>query len=172
MIPDDNEPPVHRVSRVDDRQRLLSETLAHVEAQEAHYRLPMEPERRQPLWKTGMAFALFLLAGCFAIHPPAVLRGPRPPAPTVAEQEQGVRAVLYLQAEQVEAFRIAKGRLPASLSEVEVRMPGVEYVRSNSRTYQLVARRPGGGTIVYDSAVPSPDFADVAASWGIGKRAP
>jgi hypothetical protein len=172
VSPDDIEPPVHRISSVEDRERLLAEALAHAEEQEAHYRLPMEPRRRQPRWKLAVAFLLFVVAGSLALNPPALLRGRRPAAVTLGERERGIRATLYLQAQQVEAFRIERGRLPTSLSEVSVRLPGMEYVRSNSRTYQLVVRRPDGSTVVYDSSVPGRGFARLGAPWGLKDRVP
>jgi hypothetical protein len=172
VSPDDREPPDHRISRVEDRERLLAEAMAHAEEQEAHYRLPMEPRRREPLWKWAVALLLFVVAGSLALGPPALLRGPRPAAVTPGERERGIRAALYLQAQQVEAFRLQRGRLPSSLAEVSVRLPGMEYVRSDSRTYQLVVRRPDGGTVVYDSAVPRRGFAGLAAPWGLKDHAP
>lgn len=167
MTLDDQEPPVRRISRAEERERLLAETLAHVEAQEAQYRLPIEPVQRQPMWKKLVAVLLFVVAGYFAFYPPTVLRGPEPPTPSIGQRMRGVRAALYLQAQQVEAFRVRTGRLPATLSQVAVRIPDIEYVRSNSRTYQLVARGPGGRTVVYDSAVPSPAYAALVANWGL-----
>lgn len=167
MSLDDREPPVHRISRVEDRQRLLAEALAHVEAQEAQYRLPMEPEERQPVWKPVAVLLLFIIAGAVALYPPAILQGPQPAAITRGQRERGIRAALYLEAQQVEAYRVEKGRLPASLSQLSVHLSDMKYVRSNSRTFQLVAQRPGGGTVVYDSAVPAPGFAALAAPWGV-----
>jgi hypothetical protein len=169
---DDPQPPTHRISRVEDRERILAEAMAHAEEQDAQYRLPMEPRRRQPPWKAAVALLLLVVAGSLALRPPAFLRGPPPAVVTPAEREQGIRAALYLQAQQVEAFRIERGRLPASLAEVSVRFPYMEYVRSNSRTYQLVVRRPDGSTAVYDSAVPGPGFAALVAPWGLKGHAP
>lgn len=172
MSPDDSEPPAHRISKVEDRERILAEAMAHAEEQEAHYRLPMEPQRRQPLWKWTAALLLFVVAGSLALNPPLFLRGPQPAAVTPGERERGIRAALFLQAQQVEAFRIQRGRLPASLAEVTVRLPGMEYVRSNSRTYQLVVRRPDGTPVVYDSAIPRRGFAGLAVPWGLKDHAP
>lgn len=170
MSLDEREPPVHRISRIEDRQRLLAETLVQVEAQEAQYRLPMEPEERQPVWKPVAAFLLFVVAGALALFPPALLRGPQTATVSAGELDRGIKAALYLQAQQVEAYRVEQGHLPTSLSQLSVRLPDMEYVRSNSRTFQLVARRPDGRRIVYDSAVPAPGFAALAAPWGVKDR--
>jgi hypothetical protein len=163
---DDHEPPVHRVSKAADRDRLLAEAMAHVEAQDAQYRLPMELQERQPLWKALLAILLLLTAGYLAAFPPALLRGTPASGVSTAERERGVRAALYLQAQQVEAFRLREGRLPTSLREVDVRLSDMEFVRSNSRVYQLVTHGPGG-RVVYDSARPAPAVAAVAAPWGL-----
>lgn len=171
MSLDDHEPPVHRISRVEDRQRLLAETLAHVEAQEAQYRLPMEPVVRQPAWKPVVALLLFVVAGALALYPPPLLRGAKRATVTPVDRARGLRAELYLQAQQVEAYRVEEGRLPASLAQVPVRLSHLEYVRSNNRTFQLVGHDPDGTSVVYDSAVPAPEFAAMAASWGV-KDAP
>lgn len=172
MHPDDHEPPVHRISRVEDRARVLAEALAHVEVQDAQYRLPMEPAERQPRWKPVAAVALFFLAGYLAFFPPVILTGARPGSVPAGERARGVRAALFLQAQQIEAYRLEHGQLPQSLQEVRVRFPGMEFVRSNSRVFQLVARRPDGEPIVYDSARPAPGVAALAIPWGVGDGKP
>ena len=79
-------------------------------------------------------------------------------------------AALQLQARQIEVFRARHGRLPRTLDEVPVRIPGIRFVRSNGRVYQLVAARPNGRALVYDSARPDPEFEDVENGWDPGHR--
>ena len=108
---------------------------------------------------------LVALAAWLSASPPAWLRGDPPAAPTVQDQARGLRAHLFLQAQQIEAFRLREGRLPASLDEVPGAAGDLRYVRSNNRVYQLVAS-DGRATVVYDSARPDPAFAQ-AAPWTV-----
>jgi hypothetical protein len=172
VSPDDQEPFPPGISDAEDRERVLADALAHVEAQEAQYRLAVFPGPRQPLWKGALAVALFGLAGSLMACPPAALGGRSGPGVSAAERERGVRAALVIQAEQVEVFRLKHGRLPDSLSEVAVRLPGIAFVRSNSRVYQLVATRADGSALLYDSGAPATDFATLAAQWGVGRDLP
>ncbi len=167
MSPDDREHPVRRISRVEDRQTLLDETLAHVEAQEAQYHIPVEARERQPAWKPILALVLFVVAGALTLYPPPLLGGSKSASVTPEQREQGLRATLYMQAQQVEAYQLEEGHLPASLSQVPMRFPELGYVRSNDRTFQIVGRLTDGTSVVYDSAVPAPSFAPLASAWGV-----
>ncbi len=72
---------------------------------------------------------------------------------------------LLLQAEQIEAFRVDRLRLPNSLDELDGRLPGVRFVRSGSRAYQLIAYEADGTAIVYDSAHPAAEFEALDSGW-------
>ena len=99
------------------------------------------------------------------VWPPGLLV-PEPP-PTLTEQDAivGLRVTLLLQAQQIEAFRVAEERLPASLEEAGPAFDGVRYVRSGNRLYQLVAYRPDGEPLIFDSASPAPEFQALARTW-------
>ncbi len=156
--------PVHRISRVEDRERLLAEALAHAEAQEAHYKVIPADEPERGRWKTPLALAVLLLAAWVALAPPRWVAGADAPRPTEGDLDRGLRAAIWMQARQVEVFRLREGRLPAHLSEVSVQMPGLTLVRSNNRVYQIRGRLQDGALLVFDSAQPSPAFA-AAAPW-------
>ncbi len=162
MTNTDSDPPVHRISRVEDRERLLAETLAHAEAQEALYKvLPAdEPERGR--WKASLAALILVVALWIALAPPRWMAGTEAPFPTDGERDRGLRAAIWMQARQVEVFRLREGRLPEHLSELPVQMPGLTLVRSNNRVYQIRGRLADGELLVFDSAQPSPAF-DAAA---------
>lgn len=148
----------------EDRDRLLAAALAHVEMQEAIYRVPTEsgtPRR----WKAVIAATFFVMALFLIGLPPSFLVPAPPPQLTTAERLRGVRVALLLQAQQIEAFHARTQRLPASLAEVPTSLPGIRFVRSNDRLYQLIAYTPDGEAIVYDSAAPDRAFESVAASW-------
>jgi len=168
---DDPDLPVHSISRVEDRERLLAEALAHAEALEEQYKVvPIEPADLSGRWKAPLATALFVLAAVLGFFPPAWLTGPPAPGPTEGEHDRGLRAAIWLQAQQVEAFRLRHGRLPASLAEVPGSMAGLTMVRSGNRAYQIRGRGEDGEVVLFDSARPAPAF-EAAAPWP-GEPAP
>lgn len=148
----------------EERDRLLAAALAHVEMQDAIYRVPLESGTTRR-WKGVLAAVIFVMALFLAGLPPAFLVPEAPSPVTTDERLRGIRMALLLQAEQVDAFQVREDRLPTSLAEVETALPGIRLVRSSNRLYQLVAYTPDGDAVVYDSASPDPAFAEVGASW-------
>ncbi len=148
----------------EERDRLLAAALAHVEMQDAIYRVPLESGASRR-WKGLIASAVFLFAIVLVGLPPAFLVPEAPPPLTVAETGGGIRMALLMQAEQIEAFRARSGRLPSSIAEVETALPGVRYVRSSNRLYQLIAYTPAGDAVIYDSSSPDPSFAAAEEAW-------
>lgn len=160
------------VSSPEMRTRLLAEALAHAEHKDARYRIPFSRAAAVGRWKALAGTVILLLAGMVALVPPDWTR-PEPPAELTAEERlRNVRAALLLQAQQVEAFRVRTQRLPSTLDEVGARLPGVRYVRSGTRAYQLVAFDPSGSAVVYDSTNPGPAFADLTIRWPPSSGAP
>lgn len=148
----------------EERDRLLAAALAHVEMQDAIYRVQTESGASRR-WKGLIASAVFLMAVFLAGLPPAFLVPDAPPPLTASETARGLRMTLLMQAEQIEAFRARSDRLPTSLSEVDTALPGVRFVRSSNRLYQLIVYTPDGDAVVYDSASPDPAFAAASAAW-------
>lgn len=148
----------------EERDRVLAAALAHVEMQDAIYRVPLESGASRR-WKGLLATAVFLMALVLVGLPPAFLVPRAPPPLTVSETAEGTRLALLMQAEQIEAFRVRSGRLPMSIDEVDTALPGVRFVRSSNRLYQLIAYTPSGEAVVYDSASPDPSFAATAEVW-------
>ncbi len=167
MTRSDHDPSKTFVSREEERQRVLAEALAHASAQDEAFRQPSEQVQPTGRWKTPLALVLLLLAAVVAAFPPSVLTPGARPELRQSDLAQGARATLYLEAQQIEAFRLMRGHLPASLEELPDRIPGVVFIRSNNRVYQLVTRRPNGSNLVYDSAHPAPGFAMAAAGWAL-----
>ena len=153
------------VSSPEVRDRLLAAALAHAEHQEARYRVPFAQAPAAARWKALLAFVIVLVAGAVAAVPPRWAL-PDPPAQLgPAETARNLRLALLLQAQQVEAFRVRTQRLPASLDEVTRTLPGVRYVRSGTRAYQLIAHEADGNAIVYDSTSPAPPFGALPTVW-------
>lgn len=148
----------------EERDRLLAAALAHVEMQDAIYRVPLEsPGRRR--WKGLVATGIFLMALVVVGLPPGFLVPDAAPSLTVSERNEGLRLALLVQAAQIEAFRARSGRLPSSIDEVETALPGIRFVRSSNRLYQLIAYTPAGDAVVYDSASPDPSFTAAQEAW-------
>ncbi len=148
----------------EERDRLLAAAMAHAEMQEAIYRVPMATHRTRRI-KLGIAAAIALVAFFVLIRPPALLVPDAPPGLSDADRTRGMRIALLLQAQQVEAHRIEQGRLPSSLAEVAVQIPNVRFIRSNSRSYQLVVYSADGEPMVFDSNVPAPEFERLRTEW-------
>lgn len=149
----------------EDRDRLLAAALAHVEMQDAVYRVTGAKDRQSSRWKGAAAALLFVIAMTLAIQPPAWVTPGAPASLSATDRLEGVRLTLLLQVQQIEAYRAREGRLPDSLSEVAITLPDVRFVRSNNRVYQLVAYAPNGEPVLYDSAAPATWFRDLTARW-------
>ena len=148
----------------EERDRILAAALAQVEMQEAIYRVPTDP-RMAGRGKSTIALLLMLAALFVSVRPPSLVV-PDPPARlSMGDQVYGTRVALLMQMQQIEAYRTREQRLPESLGEVGVALPGVRFVKSSNRLYQLVAFLPDGGAIVYDSASPAPEFERISRSW-------
>ncbi len=160
---EDLDEPTRDISSPEDRGRLVAEAIAHSETREAHYRQP--ESRRTGHWKTPLALSVLVIAGYIGLAPPPWLAGEPLPQVSSAERGRGVVAALQIQARQIEVFQARHGRLPRTLDEVPARIPGIRFVRSNSRVYQLVAARPNGRALVYDSVRPGPEFDGIENGW-------
>lgn len=140
-------------SSPEERDRLIAEALADSEVRDERYRPPSEPPK-DDRWKGALALCLFILAGVVAIAPPGWVAPEPPPRVPDGARTLGARAAVFLQAQEIEAFRQRNHRLPDDLTEVSTTLPGIRYIRSNERVYQVVATDPDGRTVVFDSTEP------------------
>lgn len=165
VTPPEQDPETSDLSREEERDRILAETLEHVTARDAAFRrLSPEVERPAP-WKVPLALLFLLTAAYVAASPPAWLTPAPAPELAAAALERGARAALFLQAQEIDAYRALHGDLPASLEELPARFPDVRFVRSDNHVYQLVTRGSDGSNLVYDSAHPGPAFATALGAW-------
>jgi hypothetical protein len=166
VSPDDEhgtpEPPS---STTEDRDRLLAEVVAHAEVRDGVYRVPSGDPFSKGRWKIPLALALFALAAVLAVVPPAWMVGPPPPPIEAEDHEYGLRATLYLQAQTIERYRQQEGRLPTSAELMGAGTVGGRFIRSDSRTYQLLAFLPDGSALTYDSARPTDEFDVLTLFW-------
>lgn len=165
MSLDEQDPSVHRISRPEDRARILAEALAHAERQEEQHRIRFPVDPRRGRWKSPVAMTILAAAAVIAVFPPRFVSGAPFPMPTPAQLDRGLRIALFLQAGEVAAFRNREGRLPRSMDEVGgARFDDLLYVRSSGRVFQIVGHRPDGTPLVFDSARPSPGLDRAIAS--------
>lgn len=148
-------------SSTEERDRLIAEALAHAEARDLNYR-PPSVAPRAVRWKGGLGVAGIFLGAALLVAPPDWLRGDPPPSVPREARDLGARAILYLQAQEIEAYRQRHQRLPERLDDLEAALPSLRFVRSNDRVYQLVVYGPDGRAVVYDSTRPASDIEDPA----------
>jgi hypothetical protein len=158
LTEDDQDIPVIDLTSTEDRETILAEALAHTALLEAQYKQPLIDEKRTGRWKAPLAIIVFFLSGYLLAFPPGWVAGEALPEASVSAREQGMRAALYVQAQQVEAFRVRRGRLPASMDELQATLPGISLVRSNNRVFQLVTPSVDGSQVIYDSSRPTDEF--------------
>ena len=121
-----------------------------------------KPPRKQPKWMLPLGLNLAVFAVYLLIAPPRWVTLNPIPEMDVAQQEEGLRLAMLLQARRIEAFRLENGRLPETLEELQAStVEGVDYVRTGS-TFQLIAM-VDGTPIVYDSAGSDEEFVGTLA---------
>lgn len=167
---DDQDVPLIDLSATADREEILADALAHAVTQEAHFRQPLAEPKRTGVWKAPVAMIVFTLSAYLLAFPPQWISGAALPTISESARADGTKAALFIQAQQIEAFRVRRGRLPGSLEELEGALPGIRFVRSNSRVFQLVATDVGRPSVIYDSTRPIDEFAGAAAAWGVHQR--
>jgi len=117
--------------------------------------------RKQPKWMLPLGVNLAVLAVYLLIAPPSwVTVNPVEP-PDLARQSDDLKAAMWFQAQQIEAYKIQNGRLPATLAESGRVLPGVEYVRDGDR-FRLIGT-VGDAPVIYDSAASNTEFAAIVA---------
>ena len=95
---------------------------------------------------------------------------PTLPDPVTAEAaEAGLRVAMYFQAQRIESFRSANGRLPDTLEEMGSAPAEMSYQRLDTRSYQLVGQSRGA-TLSFNSEQAITQFVgDAMQRLGIGQ---
>ncbi|MFQ5537170.1 MAG: hypothetical protein ACE5GJ_06925 [Gemmatimonadota bacterium] len=154
--------PHERVSAEEERARALAEVMRYQEERIREAAAAERTREKKRRIRRGVLAALWAGSAYLWIFAPSWTNVTPPPEPTVAEEAQALRLNLFLQSQQIEAFRLARGRLPWVLQEAGPPFPGVRYHRKDNRSYELT-----GGTerveLAFESEVSPLDFVGPAA---------
>ena len=131
-----------RLRAEEERARALAAVLRDQEDRAAAT-LEAEARRaRRARVRTGVLAALWIGMAWLWLADPTWWRVDPPPAPPPAAEARALRAGMYLQAQRIEAYRRARGRLPDVLEDVGPPLPGMTYERRDSRSYDLRGTSP------------------------------
>lgn len=151
-------------SRGEDYYRVLSEVMEDHAQRQERQRLA---SRRQPSSGSQSMGIAAMIIGALSIYvwtaPPAFIRPAPYPEQPARQVDAGLRMELFFQAQKIESYREANGRLPDSLHQAGEPQDGVTYERADGSSYRLVASS-GGETLVYDSREPLREFLGDAQS--------
>jgi len=160
--PTDDADPRRQVSEELDRARALA---AVMRDQSERADAALEGElRRQRRTRTRRSALIVVWVGMAYVWlgTPSWLTVPPPPDQTIGEEARALRLNVFLQSQQIEAYRITRGRLPYVLEEAGPPFQGMEYRRRDSRSYDL----NGASSRVhlrYGSETPALDFVGQSA---------
>jgi hypothetical protein len=121
--------------------------------------------KKQPKWMLPFGVNLAVLAVYLLIAPPGWITVNPIEGPDLARQGDDMRAAMWLQAQQVEAYRIQNGRLPTTLAESGRVTAGVEYIRDGDH-FRLIAAIDtiGDDPVIWDSNAPNTEFEAIVAA--------
>ena len=111
--------------------------------------------KKQPKWMLPVGANLGVLALYLLIAPPSWVVLDPVEGPPAAQQVDGLRMAMFLQATRIEDYRIRNGRLPSRLEDAGSAASGVEYRVVGDTQYQLVATA-ADQALLYDSSGQSP----------------
>ena len=142
--------PTPRPSSASERKKLIDEYEQSKRSEaERHSNETVQAIRRKRTTRMVILGSILLACLVLAFKPPAWILPAPQPTPTAAEREASIRFAIYLQAQQIEHFRAARGRLPSTLAEVGAPLPNVQYLALSATSYQL--RSTGNDAIVFNS---------------------
>lgn len=165
MTPEDPVRPYHakEAARGQEAADAVAAVLKHAAERDERARAK-RPPKKQPRWMLPVGIQLAVLAVYLLISPPRLIAVNPIPGPDPATQEQGLRMAMYVQSQQIEAYRRQHGRLPNTLADLPgTPQPGVEYQLQGSDEYRLVGNN-GPAALIYDSAESAADFLGRAAA--------
>lgn len=162
----DQSPPdvetLRQVSPEQERARALAEVLRDQAARVEAAREAEARRARHLRVRRGMLVATWAVVAYFWLFAPSWtdIRPPEPPP--IAAEAQALRLNVFLQSQAIEAYRLERGRLPYVLQEAGPPFQGMEYLRRDSRTYELRGNSDRV-RLRYRSEQPALDFVGAAA---------
>jgi hypothetical protein len=167
MSPEDPVRPFHAKTppsteaRGQEAADAVAAVMKHAAERDAASRVKTRP-RSPSRWALPVGVNLGVLALYLLVFTPDWVTVRPIPAPDPAARVESLRLAMYIQMKQIEAYRIANGRLPATLAEAGTVAPGVDYVPQGT-TYLLIAT--AGETVLrYESSQSADDFVGSAAA--------
>lgn len=171
-----DQPPRHveterYVSEEQERARALAEVLRDQTERAEALRLSEERKSRRHRVRRGALIATWAAVAYVWLATPSWLRVEQPPVPTVAEEARSLRLNVFLQSQAIEAYRLERGRLPFVLQEAGPPFRGMDYLRRDSRSYELHGRSERV-LLRYNSEQPALDFVGGSADLVTSPRSP
>jgi hypothetical protein len=160
--PDSDDDSIHEVSEEHDRARALAAVMRD-QTERAEAAAAAEARRHARARRRRGALVVVWIGVAYVwLATPSWLTVEPPPRQTITEEAQALRLNVFLQTQQIEAYRQAQGRLPYVLEEAGPPFVGMEYRRRDSRSYDLsgASRRVH---VRYRSEIPALDFVGAAA---------
>jgi hypothetical protein len=158
---EDVDPTLH-VSEEHERARALAAVLRDQAERLELVREAEERRLRRGRVRRAVTIALWVGAAWIWALPPAWTRVAPPGPSPLAEEARALRFQVYLQIQAIEAYRNAHSHLPDVLPEAGPPLRHVEYVRRDSRTYELHGRSRRV-LVRYRSEEPARTFGEGAA---------
>lgn len=134
----------------------VAAVLKHAEERDKVAKAKTAP-RKQPRWMLPLGINLAVFAVYLLIAPPDFVTLNQIEGPSLAKQEQDMRAAMYMQAQRIEGYRMNNGALPTAIEDIgSTPYQGMDYVPTGN-AFRLIAT-VGESTVVYDSSSPDPSF--------------
>ena len=130
--------PAPRPSSAAERKKLIDEYTqakrTEVERLSAEEQLKRVQKKRTQVTILCVLLALTIWV---SMAPPAFIKPAPAPLPTPQERESSIRFAMFIQAQQIESFRAANGRLPGTLEETGQPLNGIQYTILPGNQYAL-----------------------------------
>jgi hypothetical protein len=131
---------------------VVAAVLKHAAERDLASKKKAAPKAR-PIWMLPLGLMMSVFAGFLLVAPPAWVVVNPIAAQAPEEQLLNVRTAIAIYGQKVETYRITNGRLPSTLAEAGVTVPGIDYT-PQGESYLLIAS-VGGQDVVFNSAVES-----------------
>lgn len=161
--------PERYVSEEQERLRALAEVLRDQTERAEAVRQSEERQHRRARARRGVLIGTWVAVAWVWVATPSWLTVEQPPVPTVADEARSLRVNVFLQSQAIEAYRRERGRLPYVLQEAGPPFRGMDYRRTDGRSYELEGRSERV-LLRYNSEQPALDF--VAGSADLLMAAP